>query len=752
MKNKSMLGSSIAASLAVVLAANTAHAQAAGGDTAVAQSLSPQSTADIVVTATKRSESLQKVPIQISVITPQAIIDRGITQASQFLSTTSNVTFIEDNAGEAYINIRGQTAVRASDPNVAVVIDGVTLSSLKPFNRNIFGIQQIEVVKGPQTALYGRNAAAGAIVITTKTPGDHLQGEASFGYGKFDTIRAEGAVSGPLVGDLGFSFAASTQHTNGPFKSVTSDSYVYRSNNDSFRGRLYYDNHNNFVVDLKADFFKTSGNGISYNAQFIGVPYQGYNGGPLSTTVFPAFVSNIAGTNQNKFYGLTLKMEYDLGPAKLTSISGYNKYNEYFGGDGIPYLPDTGTGSTVTQYTVHDTNYSQELRLTSTGNTRFRWQVGGSFLRFNRNATSRVSTDDLGILPADPRGIIAPGLPEQTTAFGHPLYTTTDYAAFANAQFDILDNLTLSAAGRYDIERRTVAEVAPIPYNTCVSLNNIPIADCHSAKTFKEFSPKATLSYRPISGVMVYATYGKGFKSGGFNPIGSRAATINATPPDLQSSIYVKDVYTPEKSTSYEVGSKVTLMHGALVLSGALWKTDVTGAQQFQFFPSTGLQTTISIDKVKLKGFDGGIDWTSPIKTLVSVGLGYVDGKVAAFAGNPADVGNVAPGSTKYTINIAVAQPFELSPNYQLVPRVEFNRYGRIWWDVDNTPGTRRAPLNIVNGRITLKNIHGWQLAGYVNNAFNKKYYQEIVPLLPVLTVNFRGLTRSFGIEGRVDF
>src|SRR3546814_12694065 len=112
----------------------------------------------------------------MSVLTETAITSAGIDRASEFLSNIPNVTFIEDNAGEVYVNIRGQTSVRNSDPNVAVVIDGATLTSLKSFNQDLFGLKQIEVLKGPQSALYGRNAAAGAIVITTKEPGDTFEG------------------------------------------------------------------------------------------------------------------------------------------------------------------------------------------------------------------------------------------------------------------------------------------------------------------------------------------------------------------------------------------------------------------------------------------------------------------------------------------------------------------------------------------------------------------------------------------------
>ena len=289
---------------------------AVAADARAAAKQAPVEGDDIVVTAQKRAESLLEVPTQVSVTTAKALTERGITQASQLLMATPNVTFIEDNAGEAYINIRGQTAVRASDPNVAIVIDGVVLSSTKSFNRNIFGVQQIEVLKGPQTALYGRNAAAGALVLTTKVPGDTFEGEVTASYGNFSTIRASGAVSGPITDTLGFTVAAATYNTDGPFKSSVAEFPVMEVHNNSLRGRLFYDNNDNLKIDFKVDTFKVTGASIGYNAQFTGFPIGAFDGdtnGPLldfNLTDQP-FVSNIQGKNDNSFMGGTFKVDYE---------------------------------------------------------------------------------------------------------------------------------------------------------------------------------------------------------------------------------------------------------------------------------------------------------------------------------------------------------------------------------------------------------------------------------------------------------
>jgi iron complex outermembrane receptor protein len=722
-------------------------------------------TQDIIVTATKRNEALEKVPISVAVFTAQAIQAAGITRASNYLASVPNVTFIEDNAGEAYVNIRGQTAVRNSDPNVAFVVDGVTLSSVKGFNQDLFDIQQIEVLKGPQSAIYGRNAAAGAIVVTTKRPGDHLAGQITGAVGNQDTKRVNASISGPITDTLGFSVAGSFRHTDGSYTNITTGEKPQRANNANGRARLVYDDHDRLTIDLKVDGSKTYGGGTAYSAQVVGLPIGGFPGTALdaNNTDIP-FNSNIPTIFKETFINASLKAEYDLGFATLTSVTGANRLNQYFGSDSPPYIPqDTGAagGGTVQQYTYRDRSISEELRLTSPSTGPFRWQAGLYYLRYTRNQVSKIDQDLIGGLPSDERNIDPPGSATPTVSYGNPKYTTTNYAPFASVQFDVTDHLHLSAAGRYDTERRSIRENAdpkinPLSgasYNTCVALTGRTFDDCINKTTFHQFEPKASISY-DLTGIgSIYASYGRGFKSGGFNPIGARQALLAALPAGVPaSSVYVQDGYSKEVSTSYEVGTKLRLFNRKLGFNFAVFSTDISGAQQFAFFPSVGIQATVSIDKVKARGFDMDLDYTLPFGLRVFGGYGYVDSKVKAFGGNPADVGNRAPGAFKSTLTLGATESFDLGSNLQIVPRVEYNHYGTIWWDVDNSPGTKRKPLSLVNARLTLKSGDRWQISAFGDNLTNKRYFQEVVPLLSVFTVNFKAPLRTYGLEARIDF
>jgi len=718
-------------------------------------------TGEIVVTATKRNENLSKVPIQVTVLTAGQIQAAGIVKPQDYLISTPNVTFIDEGTGDSFTNIRGQTSVRNSDPNVAVVIDGVQLSSLKQFNQDLFDIEQIEVLKGPQSAIYGRNAAAGAIVVTTKKPTDHFQGNVLAGYGSWHTKRAQAGISGPINDMIKFSIAGSFRDTDGPFTNITTGEKPYRLRTALGQGRLLITPADRLSIDIKVSGHSTKGGATALQSQFVGLPIGGHpvNALDADRTDLP-FVTNIRGRLKEDLVSASMLIDYDFGFAKLTSVTAADKLNQFFGGDSPPYIPDTTpTGAdTVQGYTYHDKNFSQELRLTSPGSQRFRWQVGIYYLNFRRGQISELNQDTTGTLPTT-EGIDYPGGPTAgaTVSYAQEQYKTTSVAPFASAQFDVTPTTHLSVAGRYDIEKRRVAEVAPDRinpitgqnYNLCIVSTGQTFSQCHLSKTFKQFEPKVSLSQDLGTIGSVYASWGKGFKSGGFNPIGSRAALIRsaAAAGIPASSVFVQDTFDAERSQSYEIGTKLRLFDRMLTLNAAVFNTTVKGAQQFEFFPSAGLQTTTSIDKVRLRGLDLDFTLQIPRGPRIFGGFGYTDGKIKAFAANPAYVGNVSPNAEKYNLSLGITQDIPLDSYFSIVPRFTFTRLGPIWWDVVNTPGTRRSPVNLADARLTLKHGSQWDVSVFSNNIFNKSYNRSVLPLLGVFALTSRAETRYIGAE-----
>ncbi len=744
------------------LASSAVHAAEAGDTTASPQHA--QELADIVVTGTKRAQDLTKVPVAVTAYTSEAIAAAGYQRPAEFLRDTPNVTFVEDDSGEVDINIRGVTSVRNSDPSVAVVIDGVTLSSLKAFNQDLMGIQQVEILKGPQSAIYGRNASAGAVVITTKEPPESFGGQATISYGNWDSARAGFEVGGRVSETLKIGLSGMYRTTDGPFTSVTTGEKVRRSRSLQGRLRAIYQPTEDLTVDFKLGGHRNRGGGIAYNGQLVGVPLGEFDGLALNTDqANMPYVTRVEGRNTENFFDATVKVEYNAGFATLTSVTAYNKLKQAYSGAGAPYLDITGTPGALTQtYSYRDKNYSQEFRISSPNNGKLRWQVGVNALRFDRYQTSELNVDNLGYVPTTLGELDLPDSAQPTVSLAIEKYRTTNIAPFANIQFDPIERLHIGLAARYDIEKRKVKEVVPslintatgANYNICVQQLNIPVADCHLQKTYKQFQPKVNISYDVIDDALIYASWGKGFKSGGFNAIGSRqqliaAAVAGGVDP---SKVFVSDQFGKEVAESYEAGFKARLLDRRLSLNAAVFTTDVSNAQQFQFFPSAGLQSVISIDKIRLRGFDVDMRAQLPADIQIFGSFGYVKGRVKEFAPDPSLVGNVSPRSAKYTMTVGATQSIDLGGGYRLVPRATLQRVGRLYFDVANTPGTDRSPLTLLNGRLSLHSGDRYEISLWGNNLTNKKYFQEVIPLFGALALDYRGETRSYGIEGKITF
>lgn len=711
---------------------------------------------EVVVTATKRDQSLLDVPSSVSVITSQDIQDAGIRRPKDFLSSIPNVTFIEDNAGEVYINIRGQTAVRSGDPNVAVVIDGVPLVTLKSFNQDLFDIEQIEVLKGPQSAVYGRNAAAGAVVITTKKPTDELEGSINVGAGNWDSWQVSGGVSGPITDTLKYNLSGSKRATDGPFTSVTGIK-VHEFETELARLRLLWEPSERMSVNLKLAAHSSDGPSMGYNAQQVGF---GFGGVILEDTLDvnsanQRFISDVAGVFDEEMIDSVLDVEYSFDAFSVRSITSYNKFDQVFAGDLIPYLPFgdprvglSGSADLTQAYTVYDETVSQEFRISSNSDGNVQWMAGVYYLDYKREQYSEFNVDD-----GSGRTLVTSGVDSFLTSSNPTVvYNATDrdtenYAAFANVQWDISDSWRAEFAGRYDREERSIDDFTPASNDGLVPLSAClpdPDLSCSDSEVFTNFSPKVSLIYTMSEDVNVYANYGKGYKAGGFNAIGSRQRLINVSPPGTQ--VFVQDSYDEEESDSYELGMKGSFFSGALLINAGVFYTIVEGAQQFEFFPTSGDQTVTSLDEVELRGFDVDFQAMLPSDVRLFGGFGYVDGELTEFTANPDFEGNTAPGTTEYTATLGATRVFNLNDSLTLTPRVEVYAYGPIWWDFANTPGTERDPVELLEARLTLAS-QDWELAAWGKNLTDEEYFQEYVPLLGVLAVAYRAPTRSYGID-----
>ena len=260
--------SALATSIFVALSANSL----VGINQAVAQETAVQEdNLEIISISRKRPESLQEVPIAVTAISEKMIESAGIERPGDFIGLIPNVTMVDAaNVGDTQVTIRGIVSTRDAEGTFAYVVDGVLMTNPNSFNEELLDVSQIEVLKGPQGALYGRNAVSGAILVTTKMPADELEGRITLGVGNNNSQRINGVISGPLSENVRGRLTASYKTTDGFYENTFTgaDDSVDYLEDTNIRGRLIWDASDDLTLDFRASMGKVEGGAINYNAVF----------------------------------------------------------------------------------------------------------------------------------------------------------------------------------------------------------------------------------------------------------------------------------------------------------------------------------------------------------------------------------------------------------------------------------------------------------------------------------------------------
>jgi iron complex outermembrane receptor protein len=695
-----MAGTFLSGCLAVGALAAPATAQS-GEDDALVQDR-------ILVTARKIQEDIQDAPLSVTAFSEEAIREAGIGETADFIALTSNVTLAESQSiSTAFLTIRGLTQVRNGEMPVAVIVDDVLQFNNRQFVGQLFDVAQIEVVKGPQGALYGRNATGGAIIINTKAPGNETEGYFGLGVGNGEEMSAEGSVSVPLIEDQLFAkLSGRVVSREGYYTNVTrndtDDPYFDRA----LRGRLLWTPSDDLTLDLIGNFGRHNGRGIGFQFGAAGA----------DDTSLP-FVANNEDVGERQTQGISLRIEKELDWATLTSVTAWDQLTSLTRADQFPYSAlangvDTvpfGDG-TQSQYTDME-SWSQEVRLTSAADGPLRWQVGAYYLDWERFISSTVGTDlGKGIKRVERTPFLTDAT-NPTVSFFADDNDNDAWAVFGQLSYDITDQLELNIAGRYDEEKRRQA-VSP--------LNTSGVPGASNKATFDKFSPKVTLRYMPHDTITLYGSWGEGFRSGQFNQNGTAAAAQTA---GIQG---VQDIVDQEESQSWELGFKTDLFNDRLRLNGAYFDTKVEGQQYFVFIGDIGAQVLLNIDEVDIDGFELEAIWRAVDGLDLYAAYGQTNSKVKAYTTDPSLVGNKAPYVPDETFNAGFQWTAGLNPDFDLVTRVDYERRGEQFWSPDNT--APRSPLDLVNARVALQKADGqWELALEAKNLTDESYNSEFV-------------------------
>lgn len=653
---------------------------------------------EIVVTARKREERLQDIPDAIAVLTASAIEDAGIDSIDDIDDMVSNLNIIQtQQPGVDFIVIRGVGQARNQEPPVAMVIDGVQLTSSYAFTQELFDVERIEILKGPQGALYGRNATGGAINIVTKKPTNEFEGKIIGGYGNGEFWEAKGVLSGPIVEDkLFFRVAASYEDFDGTIFNVTQNKDVNFYESFSFRGRVLATPTERLTIDIRASVEDLDA-GAAYFA-----PVADAN----DTDV--AVQGEYPGNSTRDLEEYALKIDYDFDQFTVTSISAYSKVDAILDEEIDWYsAPILQAGQILATE-----SWSEELRFTSSQDSRLRWMFGGYYLDHSHDLTSFVNADYpnlFGFLTNQFFGVepLTLGLSDTATflPFSRAFAKDDDkaYAGFGQINYDITNDLELTLALRYDANDKHQVDV---------------ISSDISDKTFDAWQPKASLAYTVNEDAMVYATVGRGFRSGGFNATDA-----------------VKRVFDAEKTTSYELGVKSSWLDRLLTFNAAAFYTDYKDRQEYILVFADSAQALFNVPKSRIMGLELELA-ARPVEGLdLQASLGLMDSKVKEF--DAATLGFVFPPSTVFKGNqlpfvygwsYALAAQYRLPvfSDFDLVTRVDYSAKGDMEWHLDNEATQHQNSVHLVNARVTLENEQ-YQLTFWVENLFKEDYNNEFI-------------------------
>ena len=567
---------------------------------------------EIVVTARYRQESLQEIPISITAFDSAKIEAAGITDIHDFINLTPNFLARETfRSGVTYLTIRGITTGQQGFAPISYIVDGVKASSLDAVNQGVlFDLERIEVLKGPQSALYGAGAIAGAVNVITKEPTNEFEGQVILGYAEGDDYTFRGSVSGPIMEDtLSFRLSGYYRNTDGLVNTTTGDDLDFEEQG-ALRGRLLFTPNDTVDIELRVAYSEIEAGAAKQDAFYDISLLNTFNSQTQAQR-------GILGEENRDTLDLSAKIDIELPFATLTSITSYHEMDQdLYGSASWLRPPALGEppkislfGPMLGENAVEPTDiadnfqdlvddfeiFTQDVRLTSHSEGRFRWVAGFEYI-------DREIINGLGV------GII--NGQNTSVSFVNRFDERNDeiWGVYVHASFDVTEDLELTLSGRYDEDDYSTRLFNPDTGETLSLLdeNGMPV-DKLSA-TNSKFQPKVTLSYDFSENLHAYLTYSEGYRFGFFN-------TGNLT--------------KPEKTKNYEFGLKSTLFDGRVVFNAAVFYIDYSNQQLTSISSRPPFRLTSNIPESEILGFEIETTFYITEELGLSAGVGYLDSEIS---------------------------------------------------------------------------------------------------------------------------
>ncbi|WP_264943868.1 TonB-dependent receptor [Sphingomonas canadensis] len=731
---------------------------------------------DIVVTATKRSESLQKVPLSITAFSSEEMERKGYTNLAGVQESTPNLNFSVQSAGQNVVRVtlRGvgtETLVGGGDPGVALHIDGVYVGRNSAAATDIFDIERVEVLRGPQGTLYGRNATGGSINIITKKPtADRVEGSADFTYGNYNELRVRGVVNVPLSDTLSSRIAVFGEAHDGYLKNLYPSG---RDNNDkeTFGGRFQLRWQPSAGADiLLRGYFQKFG-GAGPGSRYLGTDIVSANGYPTQGNVgigtggqrVGADVFNLARTRTGAavlprptgFYevrkdapefvdllikGADLEADIDLSDTiLLRSTSSYQtNTNEILVDSDNSELP------IETRYRKNDASqFSQEFNLLSQTQSPFQWLFGAYFYR--EELTERFQT----IVPAGliPTTIVLPagavrggGGVQQDRVVNHK---TESYALFGQLSYELTPGLVATAGLRHTWDNKVQDRTGggQIDITTGIRATTPGLIGyeppSHGEASFAEFTYRFSLAYEFARDHNLFASYSRGYKSGGFDFNGGVVDPVVGQVP-----------YKPEFVDAIEVGSKNRFLDRRVTLNLTGFHYKYKDLQVFRLTGDGPL--TDNAAQSTIWGIEGELKLQPTDDFAIDGSVGYLNATYDSYSipTPPTDFsGNRLNYAPKWTAAAGAEYTMHFGED-ALIARIDWSYRSATYFDRANLPLDRQDAYSLFNGRLRY-NLDAWYIDLWGRNLTKTEYLTGQL-INPPFNCNCRtvnlGAPRTYGV------
>ncbi|WP_394729374.1 TonB-dependent receptor [Altererythrobacter sp. GH1-8] len=710
------------AGVALAALATPAFAQssdsAAGGEEAQATETDDGSSLSaIVVTAQRRAGDLQQVPVAVTALDSESLDRRQIGNIEDVFSEVPGLIG-SNNVGQStavtfFLRGVGNTeSIVTVDPAVGVYVDDIYIARQGVNNFGFYDVERIEVLRGPQGTLYGRNSSAGAVKVVTKDPSFDFEANGTLGYGNYNHFLARGSFSGPIIDDkLAFRINLMTENHDGYSYNETLDKNVNDMNFFGARGALLFEPSETFSIQLTADYMEDNSNSV-YPSNLASLP-----GEASSDSLFRIFSDTEQG-NLGKTWGMGLTATWEIGSATLKSISGYRETQQVYNLD----LSDSVT-PIYELFTDNDSDqWSQEFNISGAAGD---FEYTGGIYYFREDSTSYLGNEFNLRVPsgvADPPFVIIP------TIYNEQYIQTdsTSYAIYGELTYNFTDRLSAFAGARYTWEKKDFAtqffvggtpagfdaegQVLAFDNDDLIALN-IPVE-----LDFEEFTPRVGLRFEANDDLNLYASWSRGFKSGGW-----LARLVFPTPNQVSP-------FPPEIVDSYETGLKAELFGNSVRTNIAAFYTDFTDL--FNTFTNvnggfSGTTTDAEIYGIEFEGTWRIVSWLDAFANFAWMEGNYKGDIPAGLAAVLGDELQRLP-TTQGKVGMSAYYPLDGDAG-TIKANFDYSFIGKHYTAITNAP-ISETKYQIANASI------GWERADErfgvtlsCRNCFDEEYFHSLL-------------------------